>query len=74
MTTHILRIDAHCMDVEMEALFLRNYDVRIAERHNAPWEWAFVGTRQNLAQMVTDHWGYPEDELPGVLDLIKEQT
>lgn len=52
-----LRVDAHCMDDEIEALFLKEYGVKVTDREGAPWDWGFQGTREQLLRMYADHWG-----------------
>jgi hypothetical protein len=67
-----LRIDAHAMDDDVEARILRDYNVRVIERKNAPWEWVFEGTRESLHRMFRECWGDEDASVEG-LDIREVQ-
>jgi hypothetical protein len=66
----VLRIEAFCVDAEFEDQIARDYGVIITEREKAPYEWAFVGRREQLARMMVECWGDPD--MPDLDEMIKE--
>lgn len=52
-----IRLDAFCIDDEFEVVILKDFDVRIADRVDIPYNVEFCGTIENLTKMVHQHWG-----------------
>ncbi len=53
--------ESHNFDAEFEAEILQNYNVKVVDKTNAPWNVVFEGTIDNLIKMHLEHWGYMEE-------------
>lgn len=59
----ILTIEAYALDVKFEEMIQETYGVTIVSMEGAPHAVVFEGTKENLMQMVNDHWGYEDSDI-----------